>query len=473
MKLVTALRLTLDPHRPDVVALVGAGGKSAVLFRLAQEILAGGGRVITTTTTQIFTRQLQDAPAHLRLGSGPLDWAALARALEEHGHCLLVRAASGEKADGLSPEQVDELVRGLARRPELGVGAVLVEADGSRQRPVKAPAPHEPVLPRSTTLLAPLLGLEGLGRRLAEPWVHRPQRLRALLGVEGAEARLTPALAARLLTHPAGGAKGRRPGMAFRAILNQADNAPRLASGRLVASLLAWEGEAALLAQAGHPDREPVRERWGPTAAVVLAGGEGRRMGRPKQLLELAGEPLVVRAAWLALESGATQAVVVLGAQEEAIRPVLAGLAQEAGGRLRLVSNPAWAQGQSTSLRAAMQALSPGCQAVLFLPVDQPLLPVALLRRLWRLWREGHDRVAPAVAGEVRGAPAVFDRRFWPELQAVQGDRGARDLLRGGDVASVPVPAGWLQDVDTPEQWRRLRAGMAGDSEGRGDQPEA
>ncbi len=459
MKLLDPLGLSLDPGRPDVVALVGAGGKSTVLFRLAQEILASGGRVLTATTTQIFAHQLQEAPAHLLLGDSLPDWSALAQALEAHGHCLLVRAAGREKADGLSPEQVDALVQELARRPELGVGAVLVEADGSRQRPVKAPAGHEPALPESTTHLVPLLGLEGLGRRLAAPWVHRPERVRALLGVEGEDVRLTPAGAAQLLAHPAGGAKGRRPGMAFCPILNQADNAPRLASGRLVASLLAWAGERALLAQAGRAETEPVRERWGPTAAVVLAAGEGRRMGQPKQLLELGGEPLVVRATRLALESSATQVLVVLGAAEKAIRPVLEGLVREAGERLVLVSNPAWAQGQSTSLRAAMQALAPNCQAVLFLPVDQPLLPVALLRRLWRLWREGNDRVAPAVNGEVRGAPAVFDRRFWPQLMAVQGDRGARDLLRGPGVASVPVLARWLQDVDTPAQWRALQGG--------------
>ena len=327
---------------------------------------------------------------------------------------------------------------------------------------MKAPADHEPALPESTTHLAPLLGLTGLGRRLAEPWVHRPERVRALLGAKGEDARLTPAGAAQLLTHPAGGAKGRKSDWVFCPILNQADNAPRLAGGRLVASRLAWAGERALLAQVGRAEAEPVRERWGPTAAVVLAAGEGRRMGQPKQLLELDGEPLVVRAARLALESGATQVLVVLGAAAGAVWPVLDGLAREAGERLVLVNNPAWAQGQSTSLRAAMQALSPNCQAVLFLPVDQPLLPVALLRRLWRLWREGGDRVAPAVNGEVRGAPAVFDRRFWPQLMAVEGDRGARELLRAPGVVSVPVPAHWLQDVDTPEQWRELQAGIQG-----------
>ena len=83
-----------------------------------------------------------------------------------------------------------------------------MEADGSKMRPVKAPAEHEPVLPSATTLLAPVIGLDAIGVPVAPRWVHRPEYVRAVLGLDADELiRLTPAQAARLLVAPTGGAK--------------------------------------------------------------------------------------------------------------------------------------------------------------------------------------------------------------------------------------------------------------------------
>ncbi|RME64594.1 MAG: putative selenium-dependent hydroxylase accessory protein YqeC, partial [Caldilineae bacterium] len=438
-----------------------AGGKSTVLFRLAQEIVAAGARVVTTTTTRMFFAQTEQAPARILLPAGDtsenhLPWSELVETLAVHRHCLLAGPPVGDKVAGLAPETVDGLVD---RAAELGLAAILVEADGARQRPVKAPAEYEPQLPTSTTHLIPVLGVDGVGARLDEPLVHRPERLRRLLGVEDPDARLTPEMAARLLLHPQGGAKGCTADMQFMPLLNKADPPPRLAAARIAARILASRQQAACITAVGRPRGEPVLERWGPTAAVVLAGGASRRMGRLKQLLRLDDEPLVVRAARLALESDPDQVLVVTGASGDRIAEALQGLRNTVGPRLQLVHNPAWTGGQSTSVTAAVNALSPETQAALFLPVDQPLLPVALLRRLWCAWRQGGDLVAVSVDGVVRGAPAVFDRRFFHALTRLEGDRGARNLLRThrGEIHTVSAQAAWLQDVDTPEDWRGLQ----------------
>ena len=130
-----------------------------------------------------------------------------------------------------------------------------------------------------------------------------------------------------------------------------------------------------------------MRERWGPATAIVLAAGESRRMGQPKQLLRWRGEPLVTRAARSALESGAPETIVITGAVSEQVEAALEPLRREAGVRLRTVFNPAWQDGQAGSVRAAVKALPVACEAALFLPVDQPRLPAALLRRLWQNWQ--------------------------------------------------------------------------------------
>ena len=216
MQLHHALRL--QPDELAVVTLVGAGGKTSALFRLADEAVAGGRRVVTTTTTHIFAAQAEQAPARLLVEpntTAAIDWAALEAKLARHGHCLIwsppnVRTAgaggsptatspTGSKRQGLPPTVVDALA---ARAGDLGISLIVVEGDGSRRRPVKAPAPHEPVIPDCTTHLVPVAGLDGLGLPLAEPYLHRPEQVRALLQEEDASTRLTPGMIGRLLVEP-------------------------------------------------------------------------------------------------------------------------------------------------------------------------------------------------------------------------------------------------------------------------------
>ena len=484
MQLHHALRL--PPEELAVVTLVGAGGKTSALFRLAEEAVGGGRRVVTTTTTHIFAAQAEQAPARLEVTPDrpdAVDWAALEAQLARHGHCLIwsqpgVRSAgaggdstdptlTGSKRQGLPPQVVDALA---ARAGDLGISLIAIEGDGSRRRPVKAPAPHEPVIPDCTTHLVPVAGLDGLGLPLDEPYVHRPERVRALLQEEDASTRLTPRMLGRLLVEPYGrGVRGeergerearsggsRPAGARLVPLLNKAESAPRLAAARLIAQQLAQQSQAALIGAVGPESRTAVRERWGATTAVVLAAGESRRMGEPKQLLRWQGEPLVTRAARIALESGASETVVITGAVGEQVEAALAPLREMGRGRLRVVHNPAWQAGQAGSVHAAVEALPAACEAVLFLPVDQPRLPAGLLRRLWQAWRGGSDLGAVTVDGAIRGAPGLFDRRFFGQLRQVQGDGGGGRLLRryAAEVSAIEVPLEWVADVDTPEDWR-------------------
>ena len=483
MQLHHALRLA--PDELSVVTLVGAGGKTSALFRLADEAVAGGRRVVTTTTTHIFAAQAEQAPARLEVTpdrTGAIDWAALEAQLAEHGHCLIwspprVRSAgasdpadsslTGSKRQGLPPHVLDALA---ARAGDLGISLIAIEGDGSRRRPVKAPAPHEPVIPSCTTHLVPVAGLDGLGLPLDEPYLHRPEQIRALLQEDDASTRLTPRMLGRLLVEPYGrgvrsGERGERTPLSSASrplvarlapLLNKADSAPGLAAARLIAQRLAQQNQPALIGAVGPESRTAVRERWGATTAVVLAAGESRRMGQPKQLLRWQGEPLVTRAARIALDSGASETIVVTGAVGEQVKAALAPLREAGLGRLHVVFNPAWQDGQAGSVRAAVDALPAACEAVLFLPVDQPRLPAALLRRLWQAWRGGSDLAAVAVDGAVRGAPAVFDRLYFGLLQRVEGDRGGGALLRqhAAEVEAIETPGNWLADVDTPEDWQ-------------------
>ena len=308
MQLHHGLRLAADELA--VVTLVGAGGKTSALFRLADEAVASGRRVVTTTTTRIFASQAEQAPGRLVVdpdGNGSIDWGALEAELARHGHCLLVTSLTGPKCEGLPPTVVDGLA---ARAHDLGISLIAVEGDGSRRRPVKAPAPHEPVIPDCTTHLVPVAGLDALGLPLSEPYVHRPERMRALLQEADASTRLTARMMGRLVVEPyvrgererqwpvasdqwsvAGGQWSVRAsgGARLIALLNKAENAPRLAAARLIAQRLSQQGQTTLIGAVGQESGTAIRERWGATAAIVLAAGASRRMGEPKQLLRWRG----------------------------------------------------------------------------------------------------------------------------------------------------------------------------------------
>ena len=180
-----------------------------------------------------------------------------------------------------------------------------------------------------------------------------------------------------------------------------------------------------------------------PIPAVILAAGASRRLGVPKQALLWQGEALLHRTARVALESAYSPVLVVVGAAVEASLEALAGLEVE------VVTNPAWAEGMGTSIRAGVAALPGDAQAVLLLVCDQPNLSKEVLEEIRRLHGRAPDQVIASTYAGIRGVPALFPKQRFPELLALAGDRGAQGLFRKGDIQEVPFPGG-DRDVDTP-----------------------
>jgi molybdenum cofactor cytidylyltransferase len=192
-----------------------------------------------------------------------------------------------------------------------------------------------------------------------------------------------------------------------------------------------------------------------PAAAILLAAGSSARLGHPKQLVEMEGEPLLARAVRTAHEAGAAPIWVVLSpALAEAGRTALARV--PASINITILENPAAAEGMGSSLRTGMQALlvaQPLPDRVLLLVCDQPLVTARHLRLLLAT-QSPHGIVAAAYEGRT-GVPAVFGREHYAALAQTRGDSGARELLRSLPVSAVEVPEAGV-DVDTPEQLREL-----------------
>ena len=301
----------------EIVALVGSGGKTAALLRLGHELTLLGGRVLITTTTHIYPPS--DEACVILEDSFPALLKAVETAMEKHSLIVVARSRDGEgKLTGLDPAWVGKL------REELPLTHLLVEADGARGHPFKAPAEHEPVIPPSTDLVVPVVGLSIVGQPLSPERVHRPERVAEL-----AAARLgdpvTPALVATVMRHSAGTVRVRPTGARIVPLLNQADDRGRLETGRQVARELRKRGATRIVIAALRDDTLPVRElavtlspgkalKPSPrVAAIVLAAGEGRRMGALKLALRLSGKSLLQHVIETALAAPVQEVVVVLG----------------------------------------------------------------------------------------------------------------------------------------------------------------
>ena len=182
--------------------------------------------------------------------------------------------------------------------------------------------------------------------------------------------------------------------------------------------------------------------------AIILAAGASTRMRTPKQLLEFDGKPLLVRVVEAALASPAWPVVVVLGAQAEKIRPVLAAWP------VLVTDNPAWAEGMAASLRAGittLQQFSRHLDAAVVALCDQPAFSAATITALVDTQKNtGRSIVAARYAGR-HGAPALFLAQHFATLSGLTGEEGARALLNGdpAHVAGVDLPDLAL-DLDTP-----------------------
>lgn len=194
--------------------------------------------------------------------------------------------------------------------------------------------------------------------------------------------------------------------------------------------------------------------------ACVLAAGASRRMGEAKLLLPFAGSTLLERAVRAASGCAASDVAVVTGAYHEEMAPLLDRLDVAA------VRNARWESGQASSVgTAARYAEERGCDAVVLLVADQPFVSSLHLRALIDAHDSSEHDACAAQSGDRFGNPCLFDRRCFGALQALQGDEGARVLLRDARlrVHRVRFDDPYLfEDVDEPEDLVRTEAMLRG-----------
>lgn len=478
--LARALRTQSSP----CVALIGAGGKTSAMFQLARQI---PGPVIVTATSHLGGWQIPLADKHIITD--------IPSALEEIEHGLqgVILVTGSMDEDRTQPIEAN-LLDWLHQFCGYHSIPLLIEADGARQKPLKAWAEHEPPIPGFVDQVLQVAGLTGLGMLLNDESVHRPELFSKLSGLQ-AGVPITPDALIRVLAHPEGGLKN-IPERARRvALLNQADTLELQALAHGMAQPLLSTYHSVIISNLTEEKIFAVHE---PIAGIVLAAGESARFGRPKQLLDWHGQPFVHAVAQNALDAGLSPVVVVTGANAEQVGAAVMDL------DVNIARNDEWKNGQGSSIRAGILSLiqpplSPpqirqqislednknphvgfGMRAsgvlregahrrsplegraeevggAIFLLADQPQITTSIIRALVEKHAEGlYPIVAPMVLDR-RANPVLFDRGTFSDLTTLEGDIGGRAIFHKHRVEYLPWhDDGLLLDVDTPEHYQRL-----------------
>ena len=435
------LSQVLPLERNWTLAFVGAGGKTTALFQLAHEVKPS----LVTTTTHLGAWQTRLADQYLAL---PLRAVANGLVFPLNSGVTLV---TGPEESGRIQNLEDDVLTWLRASCRERSIPLLIEADGARQLPLKAPGKNEPAIPDNCDAVMVVAGLSGLGKPLTPNTVHRPEIFSRLSGIPMGDPITSEGLY-QVLNHPEGGVKNIPAGAKRYLLLNQADTPELQDASKSLALKILPTFETVVVASllAGK-----VFEAIEPIAGIILAAGDSQRFGSPKQILEWKGKPLVRHAVEAALGAGLSPIIIVTGKHAEIIIAALQDLP------VIFKNNPDWKEGQSSSLKAGLNALPKETSAAIFLLADQPHVNSKVIRTLMeKHWREKCLISLPLVKGK-RSNPVLFDKSLFPELLKLTGDTGGRALFSNHPIS----PIIWenealLMDVDTPDDYLKLIHGI-------------
>ena len=458
-----SIEQALRASKSSSIAFIGAGGKTTALFQLARELVKHTP-VIVTATAHLGAWQVSLADQHLIVES-PEALDGLENKLQ--GVTLITGKFDGDRTKPLDAESLNWLNQFCKKHAM----PLLIEADGSRQKPLKGWAEHEPPIPDFVEQVVTVAGLAGLGKILNAENVHRAEIFSKLSGLEVGKI-ITPDALARVLTHPNGGQKNIPSDARKIVLLNQADTVELQAMAHGMIDSLLPGFDSVAIASLKQENIFAVHES---VAGVILAAGESVRFGKPKQLLDWKGEAFVHAVARTALEAGLSPVVVVVGANGKEVEAAVADL------NVVIVKNDEWKSGQGSSIKAGILFLTQpppslpqirqensglktnvsnvvfGGGACIFLLADQPQITTSIIRALIEKHAEGlYPIIAPMVLDQ-RANPVLFDRVTFADLLEIQGDVGGRTIFHKHRVEYIP----WhddrmLLDVDTPEMYQRL-----------------
>ncbi|MCS6835091.1 MAG: selenium cofactor biosynthesis protein YqeC [Anaerolineae bacterium] len=448
MKLARAFGLS----KGEVVAFIGAGGKTSALVGLGYELMEQGWRVLATTTTRIGVDQLDLMPFAMRYDASPI---IMSQALSDHRFVFLYDSIRQNKVFGGDGDWIRRLLDAVDS------DVLLVEADGARGRLFKALKPHEPMIPSEATLVVQMAALSVLDKPLNEQYVYNPQAMHEKYGFFP-ETPIQAPWVAQILRDEELGWRGAPSQARIITFLNQVPLGQHSRQrARTIARLTLKASRIDAVAIGSVRAADPIYEVQKPIGAVVLAAGLSSRMGQHKILLPWQdGKTIIEHIVEQLVRSRLEEIVVVLGHQADAVKRLLKPYG------VTCVINKAYKNGEMlVSMQTGLKALSPRMAAALIVLGDQPRMEPRTIYKVLKAYAEGQGDIVMPSYQRRRGHPYLLDRCYWQDILALKTGQSAREVMNANEAAIAYVEVSndsILCDIDTPQDYReeRERAGL-------------
>lgn len=440
--------LDIDIKKSRVISVVGGGGKTSLIFQMAEELVAFEKKVIVTTTTHMAYEQgrpfvgdgnLRKIRENIRK-FGYTVVGVIEEKKNSHGICDAERADFGDRMESKQPfsRKIQGLAEEKIREVQKECDVLLIEADGAKCLPLKVPAGWEPVIPEMTDLVIGVIGLDCLGKRILDT-CHRPELTAEFLGKDICE-KVTEEDAAKIAASSSGLRKnvGNRE---YRVLLNKTDV---LEDPKAADRILEKMKKEKIYAAAGSLKHK----RQYKLAIVILAAGNSRRFGDNKLMYPVEGIPMYRRALDRALLVQEKMKGLIFSAAIVTQYPEIQKEATKLGVKTVFNSHP------ETGISSSMKlGLLPEADACLFMVADQPWLRAETLEGLILRFLDSSKGMAAVSKNGEPGNPCIFSRKYYDSLMELTGDKGGKRVLKAHpeDVVLYEIEnEKELTDVDRP-----------------------
>ena len=406
-----------DLARGDVVAFIGAGGKTSLMVSLGYELAEAGWRVLATTTTRLSSDQLSLFPCALSTGANP---RTISDALSAHQFVLLREYISNGYIYGPPPEWTRKLL------DSVDSDILLVEADEAAGRPFKAPRAGEPRVPPETSLVVSIASLRALGLPLDSEHIYNPAAMIERYGFAENSPVKSPWLA-QVMRDEKLGLRGVPPGARVITFLNETPKSGFMRGrARMIARLSLQSKRLSAVALGSVRGAEPVFELQRPLGALVLATGQSPCRDSDGMLKPgLDGRAALAHVAEKALRARIDHIRVVTGARAVEARAAI----RHTG--LKAVHDRAFQSGGAVSaLKAGLRSLPDHVAAALIMPGDQTRLQQRVIAHILAAYARGEGEFIVPRFGARCGYPLLIGRRFWRDLSSMPRHSDVPAILR-------------------------------------------
>lgn len=405
-----------DLARGEVVAFIGAGGKTSLMISLGYELAEAGWRVLATTTTQLAKDQLALFPRALPANA---DARTISQALSEEQFVVLYDQVRGAKVYGPSPEWVRQLL------DSVDSDILLVEADNARGLPFKAPIADEPRIPPETSLVVAVASLKALGAPLDNDHVYNPGAMIEKYGFVANSPIKSPWLA-QVLRDEELGLRGVPQSTRALIFLNQTPKRGYVRGrARMIARLSLQSERISAVALGSVRGAEPVFELQRAVGALVLASGDASFRDLETLLRPVdGGRCALANVTEQLMRSRIDHIRLVTGNRNSQVRQAVKYLG------VKTVQNRAWKTGGLvSSLRVGLDSLPAHVAAVLLLPCRQSRIKPKLIYRMFSAYARCEGDFIVPKSPQPQRQPILIARKYWAEILKMPSHTGLREII--------------------------------------------